>query len=110
MLPRSGSTPKDVLKSLDPEHLADGPAEFDVNLKLPRFNLDFSASVAEYLRAMGMDIAFHSPQADFSRMGSREFFISDVLHKTRLEVDEKGTVAAAATGIVDASHCHDASS
>jgi serpin B len=99
LLPRVGSTPKDVLASLDPEHLTAGASEFDLDLKLPRFNLDFSASLREYLVTMGMDVAFHYPGADFSRMGSREFFISDVIHKTRLEVDEKGTVAAAATAV-----------
>ena len=99
LLPRAGSTPKDVLASLRAEDLAAGPAEFDLDLKLPRFNLDFSASLAEYLEKMGMDVAFHYPGADFSAMGSGRFFISDVIHKTRLEVDEKGTVAAAATAV-----------
>jgi serine protease inhibitor len=100
LLPRPGKTPKDVLASLDVEHLGSGPAEFDVDLKLPRFTLDFSASLVEYLKRMGMDVAFHYPQADFGPMGSKEFFISDVIHKTRLEVDEKGTVAAAATAVM----------
>lgn len=98
LLPREGKTPKEVLASLDPEHLTAGPPDFDLDLKLPRFSLDFSASLADPLAAMGMDVAFHS-QADFSPMGSRQFFISDVIHKTRLEVDEKGTVAAAATAV-----------
>jgi serine protease inhibitor len=100
LLPKPGSTPKDVLASLEPEHLSGGPAEFDLDLKLPRFSLDFSASLVEYLEKMGMDIAFHYPQADFGPMGSKELFISDVIHKTRLEVDEKGTVAAAAAAVM----------
>jgi serine protease inhibitor len=100
LLPQSGHTPKDVLASLDVDHLLGGPAEFDLDLKLPRFNLDFSSSLAESLKRMGMDVAFHYPQADFGPMGSKEFFISDVIHKTRLEVDEKGTVAAAATAVI----------
>jgi serine protease inhibitor len=100
LLPHTDKTPRDVLASLDPSHLADGPAEFDLDLKLPRFNLDFSSSLAEYLQKMGMDVAFHYPQADFVPMGAKEFFISDVIHKTRLEVDEKGTVAAAATAVM----------
>jgi serine protease inhibitor len=37
---------------------------------------------------MGIDIAFHYPEADFGPMGSRMFYISDVFHKTGLEVDE----------------------
>jgi len=48
---------------------------------------------------MGMALAFRYPGADFRPMGSGEFVISDVIHKTRLEVDEKGTVAAAATAV-----------
>ena len=99
LLPQPGKTPKDVLASFDPENLTSGPTEFDLNLKLPRFTLDFSASLVEDLKKMGMDVAFHYPQADFQPMGSKEFYISDVIHKTRLEVDEKGTVAAAATAV-----------
>jgi serpin B len=99
LLPQPGKTPKDVLASLRPERLSDGLNEFDLDLKLPRFKLDFSTSLAEYLEKMGMDVAFHYPGADFLPMGSKKFFISDVIHKTRLEVDEKGTVAAAATAV-----------
>ena len=100
LLPQPGKTPKDVLASLDLEHFSDAPTEFDLNLKLPRFSLDFSASLVEDLKKMGMDVAFHYPQADFSPMGSKQFYISDVIHKTRLEVDEQGTVAAAATAVI----------
>jgi len=100
LLPQAGKTPKDVLATLDWEHLTAGPAEFDLDLKLPRFTLDFSASLAEYLKKMGMEVAFRYPAADFTPMGSKEFYISEVIHKTRLEVDEKGTVAAAATAVI----------
>ena len=68
LLPNPGKTPADVLASLDPERLAPGPPDDDLDLKLPRFHLDFSASLAADLRRMGMDVAFHYPGADFSRM------------------------------------------
>jgi serine protease inhibitor len=100
LLPQPRHTPADVLASLDPAHLNGGPADYDLDLKLPRFTLDFSASMVEYLKKMGMEVAFNYPGADFTPMGSKDFFISDVLHKTRLEIDEKGTVAAAASAVV----------
>jgi serpin B len=100
LLPNAGRTPEDVLASLDPEHLVPASSDFDLDLKFPRFQLDFSASLAPDLERMGMDVAFHYPEADFGPMGSRDFYIHDVLHKTRLEVDEKGTVAAAATAVL----------
>jgi serine protease inhibitor len=100
LLPQPGKTPKDVLGTFDPEKITNAPDEFDLDLKLPRFTLDFTASLTEYLKKLGMDVAFHYPQADFTPMGSKQFYISDVIHKTRLEVDEHGTVAAAATAVM----------
>jgi serpin B len=99
LLPRKGKTPKDVLASLDPAHLTAGNQGIDLELKLPRFTIDYSASLSKHLETMGMGIAFRFPGADFSAMGSKKFYLSEVIHKTRLEVDETGTVAAAATGV-----------
>jgi serine protease inhibitor len=100
LLPKAGSSPREVVDSLDPAQISNAPSEFDLELKLPRFQMDFSMSMADPLKRMGMEPAFRGGEADFSPMGSKQFFLSDVIHKTRLEVDEKGTVAAAATGIV----------
>ncbi len=103
LLPELGKTPKDVLASLNMDDLTGGAADFDVDFvleTLPRFSLDFSAGLSGDLKKMGMEIAFRYPEADFGPMGSRLLFISDVIHKTRLEVDEKGTVAAAAAAVI----------
>jgi len=50
---------------------------------------------------MGMPIAFSPDEADFSGMtGNRELFISNVIHKAFVAVDEAGTEAAAATAVI----------
>ena len=49
---------------------------------------------------MGMRKAFEPRQADFSGMSREPFFISKVIHKALVDVDEKGTEAAAATAVV----------
>jgi serine protease inhibitor len=96
LLPRQGKAPKDVLASLDLVHLAGTGANADLDLKLPRIALNSSDTLGGYLKTMGMEIAFRSG-ADFSGMGPGKIFLTEVIHKTRLEVDEKGTLAAAAT-------------
>ena len=67
-------------------------------VSMPVFKVDEKVSLKDTLRAMGMPIAF-TGNADFSNMGEA-LCISDVLHRAKIEVDEVGTKAAAATGVV----------
>jgi len=72
----------------------------EVTLTMPQFEFDSEFSLKDTLAAMGMPIAFSSG-ADFSGMtGNPELFISDVVHKAFVAVDEAGTEAAAATAVI----------
>ena len=67
---------------------------------MPQFEFDSEFSLKDTLAGMGMPIAF-SGDADFSGMtGNSELFISDVVHKAFVAVDEAGTEAAAATSVI----------
>ncbi len=71
-----------------------------VNVFLPKFKMTAQFSLAETLAAMGMSIPCSS-QADFSGIdGARDLFISAIVHKAYVDVNEEGTEAAAATGTV----------
>ncbi len=98
ILPAPGKSPEEVLAKLSLENLRSSFSSDELDLRLPRFTLDFSAGLKDALTRMGMGLAFH-PEADFAPMGPSGLYIGDVLHKTRLEVDEEGTVAAAATSV-----------
>jgi serpin B len=67
-------------------------------IELPRFKIDYSIHLNEALISLGMGIAFNS-DANFSRMTDSPAFISNVFHKTYIEVNEQGTKAAASTSI-----------
>ncbi len=72
-----------------------------IELYFPKFSLTEEFQLKETLRDMGMTTAFERDRADFSRMnGSRDLFLSAVVHKAVMEVNEQGTTAAAATGAV----------
>jgi serpin B len=71
-----------------------------VTLTLPKFEYESEFGLGQTLAEMGMDAAF-SGEADFSGMtGTRDLFISEVIHKAFVGVDEEGTEAAAATAVV----------
>jgi len=71
-----------------------------VTLTMPKFEFDSEFSLKDTLAGMGMPVAF-SGEADFSGMtGNRELYISDVVHKAFVAVDEAGTEAAAATAVI----------
>lgn len=92
-------------ESLDAEQaqaILDALAPADVVLKMPRFDIEAARfSLKEVLTALGMPDAFVPQVADFSGMdGTRELFISDVVHQAAITVDEQGTEAAAATAVI----------
>ena len=70
-----------------------------VNLKLPKFTFDYNIGLNDALIALGMQKAFDSNQADFSEMAEKSLKISLVKQKTFIDVNEKGTEAAAVTFI-----------
>jgi len=78
----------------------------EVKLFLPRFKITWgTVNLHDELTALGMTLPFNRSQADFSGINGHEpphedsLFISGVLHKTFVEVNEEGTEAAAATGV-----------
>ncbi len=102
VLPEEGQF-EEVESMLSAEFVDDLSANWDfqsVALSMPKFTYESEFNLSEILSAMGMPIAF-AGEADFSGMtGSPELFISDVVHKAFVAVDEAGTEAAAATAVV----------
>ncbi len=77
--------------------IINGLAPRDVNVLLPKFKLTYETSLIPILKKMGMGIAFGGG-ADFSRINaSVPLEITEVLHKAYVDVNEKGTEAAAVT-------------
>ncbi|XP_051004174.1 serpin B4-like isoform X2 [Acomys russatus] len=72
----------------------------DLHLSLPRFKVGEKYDLPGPLEHMGMVDAFMPQKADFSGMSSTQgLFVSNILHKSFVDVNEEGTEAAAATGV-----------
>jgi len=94
---------------MTPELLAQSarPSSAELILHLPKFKLEPPLMrLGELLQSLGMQLAFDKPRgsANFDRIAPRRpndyLYISEVFHKTFLDLDEKGTEAAAATAVV----------
>jgi serine protease inhibitor len=103
LLPREGVSLAELRTKLSAEQWGAWMAalkERDVELQLPRFTLEYEVGLNDVLASMGMDAAFDPARADFSGINSDdELFISDVRHKTFVQVNEEGTEAAAVTSV-----------
>jgi len=79
----------------------DGAQSDSAVVSIPRFQISSMFNLAAVLRELGMVDAFTSPGASFSGIdGTEELYLSEVLHRAVVEVDEQGTKAAAATTAV----------
>jgi serpin B len=101
-LPKRPNGLADFEKALSAENLTkwlNGFNRHRIRVSIPKFTLTERFGLNEVLQSMGMTDAF-TDKADFSGMnGKKELFISAVIHKAFVAVDEEGTEAAAATGI-----------
>ncbi len=70
-----------------------------VNVMMPKFTTEYEVEMSDILVMMGMEDAFDKDKADLRDLGTAggNLYISRVIHKTKIDVDEKGTKAGAAT-------------
>ena len=105
LLPEEGTSLEDYTAALTGERLhaiLTSPKEEAVEMSMPKFKTDFTVELSDSLKSLGMPDAFDSLLADFSSLGTSDegnLYISSVLHKTFIQVDEAGTKAGAATAV-----------
>lgn len=105
LLPPKGVSLSEYAASLTGERLRDilsGAEETTVFAAIPKFETSYRTELSGALQAMGMTDAFDPGLADFTPMGTcadGPLYISRILHKTYLAVDEQGTRAGAATAV-----------
>ena len=95
--------PAELAKGLDRtalERIIKRKGSEEVIIKIPKFETSFTIELNDMLKSLGMVDAFNPTKADFSSMSSHlSLYISRVLQKARIKVEEKGTEAAAVTVI-----------
>ncbi len=107
LIPQSPNGIADLEQQLTLDRIASARSKLEmktVDLSLPKFTIDAGiADTIRIFRKLGLSLCF-SRDADFSAMtDSQELFISNITHRARVEVDEAGTIGAAATGVAVAS-------
>jgi serpin B len=103
LVPNAGSFEEfeDELSSENLDSILNNLVYQPVDLKMPKFDFESTVNGKDPLSALGMAEAFDPDAADFSGITEVEkLFISDVLHKATITVDEEGTEAAAATAVI----------
>ena len=79
----------------------------DVHVTIPKFRIESDLDMTQLVQELGMKQAFSQTHANFSKMtaDSDGLFVGVVIHKAFVDVNEKGTEAAAATAIMMAAGC-----
>ena len=110
MLPRERVALSSIEESLDEHTLENAAAQLHrerVDVKFPKLKMEEKYNLIEVLSCLGIHQAFDVTKADFSGItdGKTEMYISDVVHKACITIDEQGSEAAAATAIVCTERC-----
>lgn len=111
LLPNEDVNINDFIASLNGEKLhiiLSNPHDVAVNTGIPKFQNEYALEMSSVLQEMGMTNAFDENKAAFPYLGHSKngsLYISNVLHKTFIAVDEKGTKAGAATVVAMLEGC-----
>ena len=102
LLPHQGKTVGDIIQSLSAQQLEQQRTQemttYNVDVLMPRFTTESETHLEGVLSSMGMPLAFHPRAAEFSNMvKDEELWISMMMQKAKIEVNEKGTKASAVT-------------
>ncbi len=103
ILPANGKSTTDILKSLNAKTLENTQLDMTecvVDLKLPRFSTTTETQLNKPISALGATSMFQPGKADFSNMTDASMFVSTMLQKAKIEVNERGTKAAAVTAAI----------
>lgn len=96
ILPNKGVSVADAVSSLDDSFFDNSTTQY-VAYNVPKFAFENKLDLVDYLKALNIKRAFEK-DADFTRIcTTTNLFISKVLHNTKIDVNENGVVAAAAT-------------
>ena len=104
-LPDQNTSLSEFQNQLNQDNWSNWQAHFEAKagtLMLPKFTMEYEKSLNRVLAEQGMGIAFEPGKADFSGLAAAaadDIYISNVKHKTFIEVDETGTEAAAVTSV-----------
>ena len=81
------------------ERLGWGVSKTKIHVAIPKFKVESDLNLNEQLKQLGMTDMFDDCKADLSAIsGKKDLVVSDVVHKTYVQVNEEGSEAAAATG------------
>jgi len=102
-LPENGKTTNDVISLMTAENVNDWISKMTEQKKevfMPKFEFKFDNSLVDELSALGMTDAFNDAKANLTGISDvAKLVITEVKHKSYIKVDERGTEAAAVTGI-----------
>ena len=105
LLPNEGEDIHDYISSMTGERFIAALSDTKPGIvfaTLPKFSSEYKTELNGTLGELGMTDAFIPENADFSKLGNsslESFYISSVLHKTYISVDELGTKAGAVTSV-----------
>ena len=105
-LPKEGKTVSDVLTRLTENQTVSYLSADEIYVSLPKFKSESTLTLNDTLQNMGIKKAFLKSDADFKAMTDAPVYVSQVLQKTYINVDEHGTEAAAVTAIVANLECY----